>query len=706
MEICSSRHVWAPNVWASTEVLDATVRSGPAESPTALATVVKRIDAVLPSRQTMFGPFPTGNDPDNGAGDIRWPRLLAEVALALQSHARPPDVRFLRVLGTADPQQFRVVIEARDRLLAADCLRHAAAIINDAQTGQPLELGELLTELVDRADDVCLGPSTMLIVRAAEARGIPWLRMSEWSLVQLGQGARHRRIWTAESDRTPAIAEAISRDKQLTKQLLEAAGVPVPRGRVVTTAAEAWEAAQSVGTPVVMKPLDGNHGRGVFLNLSTREEIEQAFPVALDGGRRGVAVIVEQFVPGVEHRLLIIGSRLVACARGEHLFVTGDGKRTIAELIDIQINCDSRRGRSETMPNKTVDIDATVLTQLAQEGVGPETVPVAGRRVLVKQIGSHGPDVKAEVHPEIAAAAVRAARTVGLDIAGIDLVAVDISLPFAEQGAKVCEVNAGPQLLIHALPPSGPGQPIGEAIVEELFGPGETGRIPITAVVGHNATTGATLLERILRANKSTPGLTCAVGKWVAGWRCSAESLATPAAARDILMSPEIESAVFEIDWRSVAHQGLPTDCWQTLVLLAPTQEDVPASSSAQEDSFLRVVETMIKAVDAKGTIVVVDSDRELTALAHRSGRAVVTIDVSDTPSAAAAAGRRIAVRAGQIVHEHSGVSEQLLPLEDVVSTEPVEPAAVLAAVAAAMSLGVLPSAIRTGLTGIYSASD
>ena len=699
MEICSSRHVWAPNVWTTTEVLDATVRCDHSESLAPLSAVVERIDTALPVRQSLFGPFSTDRDPGN-AGDIRWPRLLAEVALALQSHARPPDTRYVRVLGTAEPQQFRVVIEARDRLLAADCLRHAAAIIDDARAGRPLDLRELLVELVERADDVCLGPSTMLIVRAAEARGIPWLRMSEWSLVQLGQGARHRRIWTAESDRTPAIAEAISRDKQLTKQLLEAAGVPVPRGRVVTTAAEAWEAAQSVGTPVVMKPLDGNHGRGVFLNLSTREEIEEAFPVALDGGRRGIAVIVEQFVPGVEHRLLVIGSRLVACAKGEHLFVTGDGQRTIAELIDLQINCDSRRGRSETMPNKTVDIDATVLTQLAQEGVGPETVPVAGRRVLVKQIGSHGPDVKADVHPEIAAAAVRAARTVGLDIAGIDLVAVDIGRPFAEQGAKVCEVNAGPQLLIHAHPPSGPGQPIGEAIVAELFRPGEMGRIPLAAVVGEPATMAAILLERILRAGDSTPGLTCAVGKWVGGWRCSSESLATPAAARDLLMSPEIESAVFELDWRSAARQGLPTDHWQTLVLLAPAAGDLVSSPTPEPDGLLAVVETMIKAVDVHGTVVVVDSDRELSALAHRSGRAVITVAGSDAPALPAAAGQHVAVRAGQIVHEHNGVSKQILPLAEVVSAEAVAPTAVLAAVAAAIAMGVPHHAIRTGLTG------
>ena len=164
-------------------------------------------------------------------------------------------------------------------------------------------------------------------------------------------------------------------------------------------------------------------------------------------------------------------------------------------------------------------------------------------------------------------------------------------------------------------------------------------------------------------------------------------------------MSPEIESAVFEIDWRSAAGQGLPTDQWQTLVLLPPSQEDVPASASPQEDGFLGVMETMTKAVSAKGTIVVLDSDPALTALAHRSGRAVITVAAPSVPAGAFASGHHISVRAGQIVHEHSGVSEQLLPLAEVASAEPVEPTAVLAAVAAATSLGVLPSAIRAGLT-------
>ena len=704
MKICSIKHVWGPNVWTTTDVLDAVVRVEHPDAPVALATVVERIDAALPARQAMFGPFQLADAPETSAGVICWPRLLAEVALVLQSQARPPETRYQRVVAMPEAQLFRVVIEARDPLLAEDCLRHAATIVDAAQTGKPLDLQALGEQLVERADEVCVGPSTMLIVRAAEARDIPWRRMSELSLVQLGQGARHRRIWTAETDRTPAISEAISRNKDLTKRLLEAAGVPVPRGRSVTTVSEAWETAQAVGLPVVMKPLDGNHGRGVFLNLSTREAIELAFPIALAEGRAGSPVIVEQFVPGTEYRLLVIGARLVACAQGEHLFVTGDGKQTVAELIDSQINGDARRGRSETMPNKTVDIDATVLSELAQEGVSPQTVLTDRRRILVKRIGSHGPDVTAKVHPEIAAAAVRAARAVGLDIAGIDMVAEDISLPIAAQGAKVCEVNAGPQLLIHAHPPNGPGRPVGEAIVAELFQAGETGRIPVAAVMGRHGAATAILLERMLRAAGGVPGLTCAEGKWVAGWRCSTEPHDASTAARDLLMSPEIDAAVFELNWRSLARQGLPADRWNVLALLAPAPDDrSSAPPTTADDGLPSVADAMIRAVAASGTIVVPDSERDLVELAARSGRAVIAVTATpSTASTPSAADRRVAVYDGHVVYEHDGVRAPVLSLGAAAATVaadgPVDLLALLAAVATGIGLGLPLDAIRAGL--------
>ena len=649
MEIHAGKHVFAPNVWAkSVEIYDATIRLV-APQPAVLAAALARIDAAIPQRRELFGVFaPTDT---SAREDLRtdWPLLLGQVALVLQTQARPPATTFLHVTNAGEPGLFRIVLEAHDPVLAEACLREAAEILDGELTGGSPDLTAAIDRLTELADDVCVGPGTMLIVRAAAARGIPWRRLGRESMVQFGQGVCQRRIWTAVTDRTSSIAEGIAVSKQLTKDVLAAAGVPVPLGRVVSSAADAWETAQAVGMPVVVKPADGNHGRGVFLNLSCREEIERAFPVASSEGRREQTVVVEQFVPGVEHRLLVVGDRMVACAKGEHIYVTGDGHRTIAELIDLQINSDPRRGRSAAMPNKTVDLDATVLAQLDQEGVTPETVPADGHRVLVRQIGTHGLDVTANVHPEMAATAVRAARAVGLDIAGIDLVARDIDRPPREQGAAVCEVNAGPQLMIHARPSQGPGQPVGEAVVDLLFSTAAPGRIPIAAILGSgtaadhgsNATASATLtakiLERILLAACRTPGLTCGTGKWLAGWQCSAEPNVTADAARDLLVSPDIDTAVCELDWRSLAARGFPFDRCDVLVIDRLRAAEVSRGDAAVNASPLAVIEALVDTVATAGTILLVDADTATADLVARSGRTVITVKPPGEPATVAA---------------------------------------------------------------------
>lgn len=652
MEIRTGRQVFAPNVWAkAVEMYDATVRLGRQQPAAAgIAAAVARIDQAFPGRRELFGAFsPTDTSAKEGLG-TDCPLLIGQIALALQSQARTPATKLLRVTNAGEPGLFRIVMEAHDPVLAEACLQEAAVILDASLAGDLPDLAPAIDRLTTLADDVCVGPGTMLIIRAAVARGVPWRRLGRECMVQLGQGVRQRRIWTAVTDRTSSIAEGIAVNKQLTKDVLAAAGVPVPLGRVVSSAAEAWETAQAVGLPVVVKPADGNHGRGVFLNLSTREEIERAFPVASSEGRRVKTVVVEQFVPGVEHRLLVIGGRMVACAKGEHIYVTGDGRRTIAELVDLQINSDPRRGRSEASPNKTVVFDATVLAQLTQENVTPETVPADGRRVLVKQIGTHGLDVTASVHPEMAATAVRAARAVGLDIAGIDLVARDIDRSPREQGAAVCEVNAGPQLMIHAHPSQGPGQPVAEAVVDLLFSTGAPGRIPIAAILGSGpsqnresgaataATVTALAIERILLAAGRTPGLTCGAGTWLAGWQCSAGSNATTSAARDLVVSPDIDTAVCELDWRSLASGGFPFDVCDVLVIdrIPPVQAE--RADAEAGISPLAVVEALIDTVASKGTIVLVDVDAAAAELVARSGRTVMTIEHAGQPETVAAA--------------------------------------------------------------------
>src|SRR6185369_6723762 len=274
----------------------------------------------------------------------------------------------------------------------------ARRLIMAAIEDKPFDVEASVEELGDMVDSKCLGPSTASIVDAADDRDIPTIRLlDDGNLVQIGYGAALRRIWTAETDRTSAIAETISRDKDLTKSLLESCGVPIPEGREVESAADAWDAAEDIGLPVCIKPVDGNHGRGVFIDVKTREEVEKAFAIALE---EGSAVLVERSIPGTEHRLLVIGGKLVAANRGDMVMVTGDGRSTVRELIDTQVNSDPRRGPTELHPLSNIRVDSAARMELSRQNLEPDSIPAAGRDVLIQRNANHAFDVTDEVHPE------------------------------------------------------------------------------------------------------------------------------------------------------------------------------------------------------------------------------------------------------------------------------------------------------------------
>src|SRR5574343_930817 len=353
-------------------------------------------------------------------------------------------------------------------------------LIMAAIEDRPFDVAAAVEALKDLAEDRLLGPSTGSIVAAAQARNIPTIRLADNNLVQLGYGFKQRRIWTAETDQTSAIAETISRDKDLTKSLLKACGVPVPEGCVVETADEAWEAAQDIGLPVVVKPSDGNHGRGVFTNLMTEAEVRTAFAVAVDDGS---SVIVERCIPGNEHRLLVVGGKTVAAARGDFAFVTGDGQSTIEQLIETQINSSPSRGPAEENTLNFVRVDSAVRLELERQGLTAQSVPDKGRDVLIQRNGNVSIDITDQVHQDVADTVALAARVVGLDVAGIDLVCEDISKPLADQRGAIVEVNAGPGLLMHLRPSAGTPRPVGEAIVDYLFPPEQDFNLPIVGIL-------------------------------------------------------------------------------------------------------------------------------------------------------------------------------------------------------------------------------
>jgi cyanophycin synthetase len=301
--------------------------------------------------------------------------------------------------------------------------------------------------------------------------------MTSGSLCQLGEGVHQRRIWTAETDATSAIAESIASDKDLTKRLLRNVGVPVPLGRLVTSPDDAWKAALEVGLPVVVKPKDANHQRGISIELTERNEVEKAYHWAIEDGQTQ-EVMVEQFARGQHHRLLVVGNRLIAAARGHWETVRGDGISTIHQLVE-QLNEDPRRGEAYTDPLGVLKLDAAAKIELAKQGLEVESVPIADREVLVRRTGDLTTDCTEEVHPLTASQAVLAAKMIGLDIAGLDVLAEDISKPLRDQRGAVVEVNAGPSLGPHVLPLFGKPRPVGKAILEMLFPNNLTGTIPI-----------------------------------------------------------------------------------------------------------------------------------------------------------------------------------------------------------------------------------
>ena len=599
---------------------------------------------------------------------------------------------------------YKVAVRSRDERVGRAAITAARELILAAVEDRPFDLAATVADLRDLVDRHCLGPSTACIVDAAIARRIPWIRLSEGNLVQLGYGMRQRRIWTAETDSTSAIAEGIAGDKDLTKTLLAACGVPVPGGQVVADPAHAWESAEDIGLPVVVKPVDGNHGRGVSLELKTREEVEAAFPFA---ARHGTEVMVERYVPGIEHRLLVVGGRVVAASRGEPAWVTGDGTTSIRDLVERDINSDPRRGSTEDHPlaQVGVDDDSPVAVELARQGYTPLSVPPAGCRVLIQRNGNVAHDCTGLVCAEVAATAGLAARVIGLDIAGIDLVAEDIARPLEAQGGAIVEVNAGPGLLMHLKPASGTPQPVGEAIANQLFAAGESGRIPVVGISGRRDTARiARLTAWIAHLGGRHVGLACSDGLFI-NQRCIGRRNPTGFdGAQSLLMNRAVDTVVIQSEARGILGDGLPYDRCQVGVVT-----DVGGASELGEfhldsdDQVFNVLRTQVDVVLADGMVVLNAADARVVEMAELCDGGVTFYAEDGTLPAIAAhragGGRAVFSREGNLVLA-VGADETLFPCPASANTSGSLPLAEgrLAAAAAAWALGIAPELIRTGI--------
>ena len=703
-------HLRGPNVWTYRPVIEAVVDIGELEDfpSNTLPGFYQRLTGWLPGLIEHRCSVGRRGGFLMRLRDGTWPgHILEHVALELQTQAGMK-TGFGKARMTHERGVYKVVIRTRDEAVGRAALESARDLVMAAINDTPYDIGATIAKLTDMVDRRCLGPSTACIVDAATERGIPHIRLNDGNLVQLGQGAAQRRIWTAETDRTSAIAEGISRDKDLTKQLLAAAGVPVPEGRTVESAEAAWDAAEDIGLPVVVKPSDGNHARGVSLNLKTREEVMQAFVAA---EAEGSEVIVESFIPGQEHRLLVVGGKVAAATRGEIIRVGGDGKSTIAQLIETQVNTDPRRGEEETLPLETLRVDDPVLLLLLQrQSLTPQSVLPRGQSAVVQRTGNMAIDVTGQVHPDIAEQMALAARVVGLDIAGIDLVVEDIAKPLAPQGGAIVEVNAGPGLLMHLKPAVGRAQPVGEAIVEHLFPGHESGRVPIVGLIGDGQSALAPrLIAALLQLNGQQTALACRDGLFLGARQLQKTDARGMDAGERMLINRTVEAAVLETSARHILTEGLPYDrCQVGVVMAMPGASGLDDLYITDNDQLPSIVRTQVDVVLPQGAAVLNADDAEVLELANYSDGQVILYSLdTDSPSVAAhrsRKGRAVLARGNDIVLATGGDETVLLSLSapDFSSLASDLPADVrphvLAAVAAAWALGVPTSLIRGGL--------
>jgi cyanophycin synthetase len=571
MEITSVKVLRGPNQWASFPCLEAKVDLGRFEDfpSDTLPGFNDRLKAWLP---TMIehrcsvgerGGFFQRLDRGTWLGHV-----LEHVTLEMQSLAGST-VGFGRAREAGPRGVYHVVVEFREEAFAIECLHAARRLIMAAVEAVEFDVAGEIKRLRDVLLSVQLGPSTRSIVEAAAAREIPVRRLNDGSLVRLGSGAKQRRILASETDATGAVAEAIAQDKELTRGLLAEAGVPVPEGRTVKDIADAWAAAEDIGLPVVVKPRYGNQGRGVSVNLATRDDVERAWRVAR---AEEETVVVERFAAGADYRLLVVGGRMVAAARRLPPTVVGDGTATVRELV-ARVNADPRRCEDHAGALSPIRLDDVALAVLAEQGLDADRVPDAGRAVLLRKsanlsTGGTAEDVTELVHPEVAARAIEAARVVGLDVAGIDVIAADVGRPLEAQGGVIVEVNAAPGLRMHLEPAAGTPRNVGAAIVDTLFPAGDDGRIPVAAVTGTNGkTTVVRLLSHLSTTGGATVGTTCTEGVWIGSRQIDAGDCSGPKSARRVLANPAVTTAVLEAARGGILREGCGFDACDVAVV-------------------------------------------------------------------------------------------------------------------------------------------
>ncbi|MEO8767141.1 MAG: cyanophycin synthetase [Nitrosospira sp.] len=552
MKVSRIRALRGPNLWSRRTAVEAIISCSEVES------LIGKVPDFLNSLEERFPQIDLLQRSRHGV--VTMAHVLERATLGLQLQAGCP-VTFSRTMQTLEAGTYQVIVEYSEEAVGRLAMELSQTLCHAALENISFDLTNAVGRLRELNEEIRLGPSTSAIVRAAVARGIPFRRLTDGSMVQFGWGSRQRRIQAAETDLTGVVAESIAQDKELTRMLLSAAGIPVPSGRAVADAEDACAAACEIGGPVVVKPQDGNQGKGVTVNLASREQVEAAYAIAAEINGE---VVVERYIPGKDYRMLVIGNKLVAAARRDPPQVIGDGLYSVGQLVD-QVNSDPRRGEGHANSLTKIHFDEIALAHLATQDLTAESIPTKGTRIFLRNnanlsTGGTATDVTDDVHSEIAACVEAAAQMIGLDICGVDVVCNSLLNPLEEQGGVV-EINAAPGLRMHLQPSFGKGRAVGEAIIANMFKDGDDARIPVVAVSGTNGkTTSVRLIASILDCQGLRVGMTSTDGVYIDGQRIDTGDCSGPKSAKKVLLHPDVDAAVFETARGGLLREGLGFD--------------------------------------------------------------------------------------------------------------------------------------------------
>jgi cyanophycin synthetase len=612
LEVTRIRALRGPNYWRLAPVIACDVRLGALETVTSveIPRLNQRLIDAIPSlnlhKCTRGKP---GGFVERLHEGTHIPHILEHLALELQSLIGN-EVSFGRVVPSGDAGVWWLIVEYQEEQVGLRAMKDAVGIVRSCIADEDFELDGIIDDLLSLFESSRLGPSTGAIVEEARRRGIPVRRLNNYSLVQLGLGRNLHRIQATLTDSTSAIGVEIAQDKDDTKRVLENIGLPVPRGDVARTLDGALEIAEEIGYPVILKPLAASHGRGISGRIGDAGQLRAAWA---HSSSYGSPIVVEHFAEGRDHRVLVVNGKVAAAAERIPARVTGDGKRTVRELIEIA-NRDPRRGPGHTRTLTRLPSDRVTEEFLAVNGRTMDTIPAKGEFVGLRatanlSTGGTSIDRTDEMHPDNVTACEMAAGVVGLDIAGIDVLTEDISVPFRENDAVIIEVNAGPGIRMHTHPAEGEPRNVAAPILDMLYPPGTESTIPVIAVTGTNGKTTTTrLIAHLFRVSENVVGFTTTDGTYLGSRMVIEGDMTGPFSANVILSNPTVDVAVLETARGGILRAGLGFDEADVAVVLNVTADHLG----------LRGIHTVEQLADVKSVI---------AAVVKREGHAILNAD-------------------------------------------------------------------------------